>query len=92
MDFERGEGFFLGSMTLNYILTAFILMPPILVMALMTEIPSWVTIVVAIIGAFIVPISLYRVSRSWWLMAYFYFLPQELPVNRKDIPPHEDEA
>src|SRR5690606_24840075 len=74
MEFERGEGFFLGSMTLNYILTAFILMPPVLVLALMTDVPAIATIIVAIIGSFAVPIALYRPSRSWWLMSYFYFL------------------
>lgn len=92
MVFDRDEGFFLGSMTVNYALTALIILPPILILAFSPTVPGWVTLVVAVIGSFAVPILLYRLSRSWWLMAYFYFLPQELPANRDGVSPHEDDA
>lgn len=92
MAFERGEGFFLGSMSLNYIVTVLGYLLPILVLALIGWIPAKLTIALAVVGAIMVPILLYRSTRSWWLMAYFYFLPHELPANRAGVSRYEDEA
>jgi hypothetical protein len=39
--------------------------------------------------AIVLPVLLYRRSWSWWLMVYFYFLPQKLLNNRDEL--HEDE-
>src|SRR5882724_2733092 len=38
-------------------------------------------IIAAGTGAFVLPLLLYRRSWSWWLLAYFFFLPQKLPQN-----------
>jgi hypothetical protein len=92
MVFERGEGFFLGSMSLNYGVTTFLLLPPILLLALTGVISPGVGVFLGISGAIVFPVFFYRSSRSLWLMAYFYFLPHELPANRIDASPHEDEA
>jgi len=92
MVFERGEGFFLGSMTINYSVTTFIFLPPILVLTLTGAIPPAAAIVLALLGGIGFPILFYRTSRSWWLMAYFYFLPHELPANRRGTRPEEDDA
>lgn len=92
MPFERGEGFFLGSMSINYSATLFVYLLPILVLGLAGVLSVLTATVLAIAGAIVCPILLYRSSRSWWLMAYFYFLPHELPANRIDPSPYEDEA
>ncbi len=60
---ERDEGFFLGSMSLNYGVTL-------------------VCFVIAAVGSIVFPALFYRSSRSWWLMNYYFFVPQHLPANR----------
>lgn len=92
MRFERGEGFFLGSMTLNYILTVIVYLLPILVFALAGLISTEVAVALALTGAFVFPLLLFRACRSWWLAIYFSVLPHELPVNRQEASPDEDEA
>ena len=41
--------------------------------------------------ALLAPLALYRSSRSWQLMLYYYFLPQHLPANRRELGELEDE-
>lgn len=90
--FERDEGFFLGSMSINYTVTIFAFMLPILILTMVGLIPVRTGFILAILAAIGCPILFYRCSRSWWLMAYFYFLPHELPANRTGVSPHEDDA
>lgn len=92
MTFERGEGFFLGSMSLNYGVTAFLVLLPVLMLGWTGVMAPAVAVTLAVVAAFLFPILFYRCSRSWWLMAYFYFLPHELPANRAGASPQEDEA
>lgn len=87
MAFERGEGFFLGSMSINYGVTVLAVLTPVLVIGLLGWVRFPVAVGLAVAGALVFPILFYRTSRSWWLMAYFYFLPHELPANR---PPGAD--
>lgn len=81
--FERDndEGFFLGSMSLNYGVTILGFLVPVLLLYL-TEILSGRTAsILAGVGAIGFPILFYRSSRSWWLMNYYFFLPHHLPAN-----------
>ena len=79
---EHDEGFFLGSMSLNYGVTVICFLIPILILYL-TEVLSGLTAsILAAIGAIGVPILFYRASRSWWLMSYYIFLPKHLPANQ----------
>jgi uncharacterized protein (DUF983 family) len=79
---EQGEGFFLGSLSLNYGVTLVGYLTPLLILAykgvLSDDVATWL----AIGGSLAVPVLLYRSSRSWWLMNYYLFLPQQLPANR----------
>jgi hypothetical protein len=87
LKFDRGDGFFLGPFVINYGLTAFgFVLPFLYIFGLLRPVA---TIVTAAVGAIGLPILLYRLSWSWWLMAYFHFLPQKLPNNRNEL--HEDE-
>lgn len=91
LELERGEGFFLGSMSINYGVTISAWLVPVVVLAFTGVLSAAWAIGLAIAGAVIFPVVFYRSSRSWWLMAYFFFLPQELPVNRRALAADEDE-
>ncbi len=89
LKFDRGDGFFLGPFVINYGVTAFGFVLPVLFLYILGAFSPMAAIVTAASGAIVLPILLYRLSWSWWLMVYFYFLPQKLPGNRDEL--HEDE-
>lgn len=80
---ERGndEGFFLGSMSLNYGVTLVCFLLPVVLLAYRKVIGTTTAIVLAAVGALLVPALFYRSSRSWWLMNYYVFFPHHLPAN-----------
>ncbi len=80
--FERDEGFFLGSMSLNYGVTLVGCLTPIIVLAWCGVLSLVTAAILAGVGAVVFPLLFYRSSRSWWLMNYYLFLPQHLPANR----------
>ncbi|WP_415910052.1 DUF983 domain-containing protein [Oleiharenicola sp. Vm1] len=88
---EREEGFFLGAMALNYGVTCIVFLTPIALLWYYGVLGSMVAAIVAIAAALLVPLLLYRSSRSWQLMLYYFFLPQHLPANRRELSGHEDE-
>jgi uncharacterized protein (DUF983 family) len=91
LELERGEGFFLGSMSINYGVTIVVCLIPILLLGLSGTIsPDW-AIGLAVASTVFFPVAFYRSSRSWWLMAFFLFLPHELPANRRRLAEDEDE-
>jgi uncharacterized protein (DUF983 family) len=79
---EGDEGFFIGSMSLNYGATLVGFLTPVGILAYQEVISSTAAIVLAGVGAVAVPFLLYRSSRSWWLMNYYIFLPNHLPANK----------
>ena len=81
--FERDndEGFFLGSMSLNYGVTLVAFLLPVLLLWYNKVIGDTLAIVLAGIGAIGFPALFYRSSRSWWLMNYYFFFPHHLPAN-----------
>ena len=78
---DNDEGFFLGSMSLNYGVTIVGFLVPVMLLAYYKVIGTTVAIVLAGIGAILVPALLYRSSRSWWLMNYYLIFPHHLPAN-----------
>jgi DNA-directed RNA polymerase subunit RPC12/RpoP len=88
---ERDEGFFLGSISLNYGVTIAFWLVPVFVLAILGAIGTTTAIVLAAAGAVVVPALFYRSSRSWWLMMYYAFLPQHLPANQEPAAPGEDD-
>src|SRR3954470_8684194 len=82
-EFERAndEGFFLGSMSLNYGVTLVGFLVPVLLLWYFKIIGDTAAIGLAVVGAFGFPMLFYRSSRSWWLMNYYLFFPHHLPAN-----------
>ena len=80
--FERDEGFFIGSMSLNYGVTIVCFLTPILLLAYRGLIGTTTAIVLAGAGSIGFPLLFYRSSRSWWLMQYYLFFPLQLPANK----------
>jgi uncharacterized protein (DUF983 family) len=88
---EKDEGFFLGAMALNYGVTCFGLLAPTALLWYAGVLPGRVAIGLAVVLALAAPVALYRCSRSWQLMLYYFFLPQHLPANRRALAALEDE-
>jgi DNA-directed RNA polymerase subunit RPC12/RpoP len=88
---ERDEGFFIGSMSLNYGVTLVCFLLPVMLLAYFDVIGTTCAAILAGAGAIFFPALFYRSSRSWWLMNYYFFLPRHLPANREALPPEEDE-
>lgn len=78
---DNDEGFFLGSMSLNYGVTIVAFLVPVMLLAYGKVISTVTAIVLAGVGAIAVPALLYRSSRSWWLMNYYFVFPHHLPAN-----------
>ena len=81
--FERSndEGFYLGSLSLNYGVTLVCFLLPVMLLAFFKVIGTTTAIVLALVGAVLFPALFYRSSRSWWLMNYYFFFPHHLPAN-----------
>lgn len=89
--FEKDDGFFLGAMSLNYGVTLVGYLVPVLLLWYFKIVSGQVAVGLAIGGSLVVPMLLYRSSRSWQLMLYYSFLPQHLPANRRALNAAEDE-
>lgn len=87
---EKDEGFFLGAMALNYGVTCFGLLAPVAVLWYFGVLGGRTAAIVAGGLGLVAPIVLYRASRSWQLMLYYFFFPQHLPANRRELR-NEDE-
>ena len=82
---EKDEGFFLGAMSLNYGVTLIVFLAPVGLSWYAGLLGDTASLVLAITFALVVPVALYRSSRSWQLMLYYFFLPQHLPANRREL-------
>lgn len=78
---EGDEGFYLGAMSLNFGFTLVCFLTPVLLLAYFKVISVTVAMVLAGLGACLVPVLVYRASRSWWLMNYYILFPHHLPAN-----------
>jgi ribosomal protein S27AE len=87
---ERDEGSFLGAMSLNYGVTIILFLVPVLLLYLGGLFSGLMAAIMAGAGAVAVPALLYRSSRSWWLMNYYFFVPHHLPANQRKLTGDED--
>lgn len=87
--FDADEGAFLGALALNYGVTAFGVVVPIIVVSWFFDLGFPLIAGLALAASVVVPIALYRPSRSWWLMCDSLFSPEELPANQDRHAPEE---
>lgn len=81
---DRGEGFFLGPLVINYTVAVVGFVLPVILLGARGAIGTTTAFAFAGAAALLVPMLLYRRSWGWWFMAYFYFLPHKLPANRDE--------
>ncbi len=82
MTLERGDGFFLGPLCINYGVVALCFVSPLLLVGFLGWFDLKVALAAALAAALGLPVLLYRWSWSWWLMLYYLCLPDELHANR----------
>jgi uncharacterized protein (DUF983 family) len=82
LKFARDDGFFLGATWLNYGVTVICFLAPMMFLAYEKVIGETMAIVLAGAGSIVVPMLIFRSSRSWWLLSYYFVLPQQLPANQ----------
>jgi uncharacterized protein (DUF983 family) len=85
------EGFYLGSMSINYGVTILLFFTPVAILAYKKVIGLTTALIIAGIGGILFPTLFYRSSRSWWLMYYYFFFPHHLPANGGAARAGEDE-
>ena len=78
---EKGEGTFLGPFVINYGVTAFGVIIPVIVLYALGKLGAAATLSLCFTAALAGPLLLYRLSWGWWLMLYYFFLPDNLPSN-----------
>jgi uncharacterized protein (DUF983 family) len=78
---EKGDGAFLGPLVINYAVTAFGFIIPVILLHVTGKLGASATLALCFVGALAVPLLLYRLSWGWWLMLYYLFLPDNLPSN-----------
>jgi uncharacterized protein (DUF983 family) len=78
---EKGDGAFLGPFVINYAVTAFGVVIPVIVLYILGRLGAAATLALCLAASLGVPLLLYRLSWGWWLMLYYFFLPDNLPAN-----------
>src|SRR5271170_4359067 len=78
---EKGDGAFLGPFVINYGITAFGIIIPVIVLYVTGRLGVTETFAIALLAGLFAPLILYRLSWAWWLMLYYFFLPDNLPAN-----------
>jgi uncharacterized protein (DUF983 family) len=80
---EKEEGFFLGSLAINYGITALPLVA-IFVLIFMGRISVPVAMVSALAWCLLFPVLFFHTAKSLWLMLYYLSAWRELPANQPD--------
>jgi uncharacterized protein (DUF983 family) len=81
MKIERGDGEFLGPFVLNYGVTAFGIIIPVILLYAAGRLGAAAALSLAFAAGLLAPLLLYRLSWGWWLALYYFFLPGNLPGN-----------
>jgi len=84
MVLERGDGYYLGPLCINYGLVACFFVVPVLLAGFLQWIPFALALGIALIGGLLLPILMYRHCWSLWLMTYYICLPNELHANHPE--------
>ena len=85
-----GEGSFLGPVVINYGVTVFGFILPIIILYACKLLSPAATLALAGGAALFLPILFYRLSWAWWVMLYYFVLTDNLPANRGDRPQDDE--
>jgi hypothetical protein len=85
MTLRRKEGFFLGAIVWNYGLTAFGVLPLVLLAQRLEWIGSVWAIRLAVGAIFLVPPLIHAFSWRLWIGTYYAFLPDQLPSGGRRL-------
>ena len=88
---DRGGGFFLGPVALNYGFVGFGLILPIALLGIVGVIPLTTAVIICGIGTLLFPILLYRFSWSVWVAGFYACFPALLSATGRaevDDPEH----
>jgi uncharacterized protein (DUF983 family) len=86
MKIERGDGEFLGPFVINYAVTAFGIVVPVILLYAAGRLSAAAALVACLVAALVAPLLLYRLSWGWWLALYYCLLPGNLPGNLEGRP------
>ena len=78
---ENGDGAFLGPLVINYGVTVFGMVIPVIALCASGRLGANAALAISLVVGLVVPLLLYRLSWAWWLMLYYFFLPDNLPAN-----------
>ena len=81
MTLERGDGYYLGPLCINFSIITIGFIAPILIAGVSGWISLKLALVGAIFGALLLPVVIYQFCWSLWMMIYYFFLPGELHAN-----------
>ena len=81
----------MGPWVLNYTVAVFLFVLPAIVAGARGTVSWEASLMLAVLGCTVLPVVLYRSTWSWWLMFYFYFLPESLPANGGPIGEKEED-
>ena len=85
MTLRRKEGFFLGAIVWNYGLTAFGVLPLVLLAQSLEWFGSVWAIRLAVGAIFLVPPFIHAFSWRLWIGTYYAFLPDQLPSGGRRL-------
>jgi uncharacterized protein (DUF983 family) len=78
---EKGDGAFLGPFVMNYGVISFGVVIPVILLFVAGKLTATATLVLCFAACLFLPFLLYRLAWGWWLMLYYFFLPDNLPAN-----------
>jgi len=85
MTLRRKEGFFLGAIVWNYGLTAFGVLPLVLLAYRLDWVSAAVAVRLAIAAIFVVPPLIHALAWRLWVGTYYGFLPDQLPSGGRRL-------
>ncbi|MEO0039727.1 MAG: hypothetical protein RIS38_675 [Verrucomicrobiota bacterium] len=85
MTLRRKEGFFLGAIVWNYGLTAFGVLPLVLLAYRLGWVSATVAVRLAIAAIFVVPPLIHALAWRLWVGTYYGFLPDQLPSGGRRL-------
>jgi len=87
---ERGDGEFLGPFVINYGMTAFGVVVPIILLYAGGMLSAAAALSMALAAGLAAPLLLYRLSWGLWLALYYFLLPGSLPGNLHGRPEDDE--